>query len=274
MTSNQRYDMGTTDYKIGIIGLNTCVGTHDGSHKVLQCIKRAKRQNLDLLVGPEWSLMAFYSSTKRLSPKEIVDLYAENYPTASTAPIKSNSFLPYSPHEARKLINLLKKATKGSDMVVMPGTMMLYTNVRKLYNVMPIFKDGRLIYSVLKNSDGGSSDFDVRGLLSFKHPTPKRAYSFEENAIKFGIEICADTGTLAASLKPHSLDIQVLSAAGVRKTDTDALKETGFLVCSDGAMDSDARYVRNARSVDIPASFMDDDLAVYRLRLETSADKV
>jgi predicted amidohydrolase len=118
-----------------------------------------------------------------LSPREALDYWRDN--------------IPYSPREALKVIDALCDATKGSDMVVMPGTMMVYTQSDRLYNVMPVVSNGKLIYSVLKYVNGGSSDFALGG-LKFESGRERGAV-FEHGGIKFGVEICADRGAWEAS---------------------------------------------------------------------------
>jgi predicted amidohydrolase len=250
--------MVTDSYKVGLIRLLTpkaYITEKTNLQATLGCITAGKELGLDLLVGPEWGLMLGQDEDAELSPKDATKFYPAN-------PWR----LPYSPREARKIINLLKDATKGSDMIVMPGTMMIYTSALKLYNVMPVFRDGKVIYSVFKNKDGCSTEYNLDGTLklALQAQGKKRVSSFECAGIKFGVEICADRGLLASSLPSRSLDIQVLSSSGVCYTETLALKETGYVVCADG--NTASSNVRTATNWPADARLrIYDELDVYTL---------
>ena len=218
-------------YLVGLIKLNTNRPYTENPERIIEAIEKGKKKGLTLLVGPEWGLCASAekpSSTfsvrdymSVLSPREALDYWRGN--------------IPYSPREALKVIDALCDATKGSDMVVMPGTMMVYTQSDRLYNVMPVVSNGKLIYSVLKYVNGGSSDFALGG-LKFESGRERGAV-FEHGGIKFGVEICADRGGLESKLdgcdEKDKPDIQVLSSCGADKT-VWAAKEDGYLLCSDG----------------------------------------
>ncbi len=231
--------MSDESYYVGIIKLNTGFSHNKGhnTRTTIKCIKEGVKRGLDLIVGPEWGLASNYSLTDKFAPRDAVNLFAAVYPDVPKTAIK-RSRLPYSPREARKLINIIKDITKGSNAIVMPGTMMIYTNGKNLYNVMPVFRDGKVIYSVFKNEDGGSCKFDLDGALHLCAPgrdsEDARVSTFKQNGLHFGVEICADRGLLRTKVAPRSLDVQVLSSCGLDDTETDALKNDGYQICSDG----------------------------------------
>jgi hypothetical protein len=249
-------------YLAGVIKLETSVPDTKNPKKIIEAIKTGKKKGLDLLVGPEWGLCA--SAEKPSSTFSVHDYMSFFPPREVLDARKLQCEKPYSPREALKVINALRNATKGSDMVVMPGTMMIYTNSGRLYNVMPVVSNGKLIYSVLKYNDGGSSLFNLGGILKFMHGR-SHGYTFKHDGIQFGIEICADSCSLARTTSQNGskgLDIQILSSCGDRYT-ISALRRGGYFICSDGTGDGYTRVETSNRKPISPSLVDDDNLIVY-----------
>ncbi len=291
-------------YLIGVLSMVTSRPKTSNPITIRNAIIRGKALRLDMLIGPEWSLCSS-SATRCKSNKEsthdkvLSRLASKGWVETSnsdheknvhnTAPLlRSRTFsardandlyrqmhntrhyrelpedVPYSPREAVRVINALRNATKGSDMVVMPGTMMIYTNSGRLYNVMPVVSNGKLIYSVLKYNDGGSSLFNLGGILKFMHGR-SHGYTFKHDGIQFGIEICADSCSLARTTSQNGskgLDIQILSSCGDRYT-ISALRRGGYFICSDGTGDGYTRVETSNRKPISPSLVDDDNLIVY-----------
>jgi hypothetical protein len=136
---------------------------------------------------------------------------------------------------------------------------------------MPVVSNGKLIYSVLKYNDGGSSRFSLYGKLRFESGRGEGAI-FEHNGIKLGVEICADAGSLRRRVyeavnkderiqnssishyyklftdeeirNKYKPDIQVLSSCGADSTEFIA-KKGGYILCSNGYSGKSEVYSRS-----------------------------
>ncbi len=235
--------MKYADYTVGVISMNSVFSGSGNPYIIRRSIKKAKEMDLDLLIAPEWGLMSRYSEKFRMAPRDAKKLIpSDEQKLINPAYIR----LPYSPREARSLISILEKDSKGSDMIIMPGSMMIYTDSKHMYNTMPVISNGNIVYSVIKNYDGGSKSFSPdkyigRKKAMFKLWPDSRNFNdfkkvsvFTQNGINFGVEVCADAGVLGKSTGKDSLDIQVLISAGSRWTDLTALKKSGYVIFCDG----------------------------------------
>ena len=242
-------------YVVGIMtGLSSF--SKDNPKRVIEAIRLGKKLGLDLLVGPEWSLMSapdwklkkIEDENRQLKKVELMRPHVRSQFSPRDAGVKLRDYInrelsltyksvglsqylerqrlgdivtdytdaspsfvemfpapypaPYSPREAAKLINILEKETVGSRMLVVPGTMMVYTAGDNLYNVLPVISNGQLIKSCFKARDGGSTRFSL-GHLKLKRTVDevsgKQMHNpvFYFNNLKFGVEICADATYLS-----------------------------------------------------------------------------
>jgi len=250
-----------------LLGVMANIETHSygDPYEVIENIYNAKERGIDILIGPEWSLTSFSGiyNRKLIKKRRIKDAInllfnAPDYYKYATRDardileerIDKNAVfedvprIPYSKREYEKLLIGLKMASRGSDMLIFPGTAMFYDNDRILYNVMPIIRNGEVIKSVYKFNDGLSSEFNLEGALklypSETHNKDERKYFLsygKDPIIKFrgintSVEICADAGILKKS-GVENLDLQVLSSCGNSHTEN-VIKNKGYLAVVDG----------------------------------------
>ncbi|MCL4373152.1 hypothetical protein M1384_03770 [Candidatus Parvarchaeota archaeon] len=241
---------------------------------VITNIYNAKDNGIDILVGPEWSLTSksgIYSRkliTKNKAKDAIkllfnVSDYNEYAPRDARKILEEKiddesvfeevPDIPYSKREYERVLKDLKIASKGSDMLIFPGTAMFYDKNMTLYNVMPILRNGKVIKSIYKFNDGLSSRFNLRGALRlYPSETNYEEYKKEEyslsysknpiinfNGIKTSVEICADAGILKR-YGITNLDLQILSSCGNSSTDN-AITRKGYVVAVDGFRDVNIR---------------------------------
>jgi hypothetical protein len=230
--------------------------------EVIGAIHAAKRMKLDLIIAPEWALNRKYPNDG--------DSVRE----------------PYSPAEARQLIHALARATLGSRLIAMPGTMMVATPTQRtgnsspfqsrtstaLYNVLPIVSKGRLVYSITKESDFGSSSFDLRREMLLSYSPKSRV--LERGGIVYGIEICGDTGSLYRDVQYDStkrVDVQVLVSCA-KPTPVCAIRPGGIMLAADGAFSSSTLYTidENGKLKGHEPDRIKGMLAVYSAMLKTN----
>ena len=198
--------------KIGIIDINTNKPHYSSLEKTLNVLEKARQFDLDMVIGPEWSLM-------------------------------DNRFdweIPYSYKELKELFYRLKNATKGTNELIIAGTAVVYTKNGKMYNFLPVIYNENVIFSTIKTNDGGTSFFN-NGDYELIGRDYSIANDFKWKNLKIGIEICADAGTLYQQGK-KDLDLQILVSSGVRTTDL-AVKKGGYIICSDGVPKGKKTYV-------------------------------
>ena len=233
-------------------------------YNVISNIRHAKERGIDILIGPEWSLTCpsgIYTKKmiKGKKAKDAINMLFNAPDYIEYAPKDAKKILeerienglevfekvpniPYSKREYEKLLNDLKTASKGSDMIIFPGTAMFYDENRILYNVMPVIRNGKLLKNVYKFNDGLSSEFNLEGALKL-YPSEiydKNDYSLSYgkdpvirfNGIRTSVEICADAGILQ-KYGVHGLDLQILSSCGNSST-TDVINNNGYLAVVDG----------------------------------------
>ena len=209
--------------KVGVIDINTNRPNYSSLEKTLSTLEKARKLDLDIVIGPEWGLM-------------------DN---------RSNYELPYSHEELKKLFYRLKNKTNGTEELVLAGTAVIYTKNRKIYNFLPVIYNGKVIFSTIKKTDGGTSFFN-NGNYELIGRDYSIANTFEWKNLKIGIEICADSGTLYQEGK-RDLDLQILVSSGIRTTNL-ALKRGGYLICSDGIPKGKKTYIIKTNENYDPAS--------------------
>ncbi|MGC8533736.1 MAG: hypothetical protein ACP5MV_03890 [Candidatus Parvarchaeum sp.] len=178
-------------------------------YEVIENIHRAKDKGIDVLIGPEWSLTCppgVYTKTliKKNKAKDAIDILFNAPDYVEYAPRDAKKILeaqiedgleifdevpriPYSKREYQKLLNGLKMASRGSDMIIFPGTAMFYDENKVLYNVMPVVRDGELVKEIYKFRDGLGSNFNLNDELIL-YPTEvysKSIYNPSKNKLKF-----------------------------------------------------------------------------------------
>jgi hypothetical protein len=189
---------------VGVLNINTANPGYSSLEKTLSIIEKNKYSGLDILVGPEWSLMNNNVENEK----------------------------PYSPGKFRDTLAKIKDASRYSNTLIIPGTAVIHTKENKMYNILPVVYKGQIIFSTIKKADGGTSFFDINNNYELIGEDYKIRNTFYWKGIKIGIEICADSGTLHEQGE-NNLNIQILSSSGVRNT-TLAIKENGYLICADG----------------------------------------
>jgi hypothetical protein len=187
---------------VGILNINTNNPSYSSLEKTLAVLEKSKTLGLDLIIGPEWGLMNNNVDEKPLNYKKFA-----------------------------KLLDYIKGISKQSDTLIMPGTAVISTKSKNMYNVMPVFYRGKVIFSTIKKADGGTSFFGNE-----RYRLVGRNYSIENTfqwkGLNIGIEICADSGRLYYERK-NELDIQILSSCGMRDTNL-SIGDNKYLICSDG----------------------------------------
>lgn len=266
-------------------------------YEVITNIYNAKDRGIAVLVGPEWSLTSksgVYARKliTRNKAKKALELLFNAPDYNEYAPRDARKILeekidnesvfeevpdiPYSKREYEKLLKGLKMASKGSDMLIFPGTAMVYDEKRVLYNVMPILRGGELIKSVYKFNDGLSSRFNLDGALRlYPSETNYKGYEKEDyslsygknpiitfNGIKTSVEICADAGILK-KYGVNNLDLQILSSCGNSSTEN-VINSKGYVVSVDGFRDVDIKVSGKGMFKQRPVE-KSDDMYVFNL---------
>lgn len=171
--------------------------TNNGNpYRVIDNIYHAKDKGIDILVGPEWSLTStpgayIGNSIRKRKAKDAINTLFNASDNSKYAPRDARKILeeeiddglevfeevpkiPYSKSEYKRLLEGIKTASRGSDMLIFPGTAMFYDENKVLYNVMPVIRDGELIKEIYKFRDGLSSDFNLNNSLTLY---PSEVYS-------------------------------------------------------------------------------------------------
>ena len=98
---------------IGLIRINT--ETYRDYRASIDAVKDSARinrkLNLDVIVGPEWSLM------NRRADEE-----------------------PYSPEELKEVIDYFNEETRGTNTLFIPGTAVVRTRHGNIYNMLPMMQ--------------------------------------------------------------------------------------------------------------------------------------
>lgn len=270
-----------TIYRVGVI-CNLQTTMRGNPHVIAKVIKKAKKERLDLLVGPEWSLTApklpkdstkytipvrEYLSTNRgrFAAKDALEYFTQPV-------LQRHTQLPYSGRETTRILKILCEESRGSETLIMPGTIMVYTKAKKLYNVLPVIYNGHIIYSVFKYWDGGSTCFDLGGTLKYNDDEFKRSLIkrlngvFYHKGLKFGVEICADSGLLKKTYKVSDLDIQILSAAGNSQT-INVTNENGYVICADSCCNT--QYIQRGLDKIAPVKYS-RNMKIYEIDMASS----
>ena len=160
---------------------------HRPSIEVVKEVANINRKlNLDLIIGPEWSLMN-----------------------------RCENEGPYSHEELKDLIRYFNNATAGTKTLFIPGTVVVATKSRNIYNMLLAFNNGRVVYSTIKNTNGGTDAFDKEDIYNLI--LDKGNHRFKFNGYRIGVEICSDSDSLFYS-ETDPVDIQLLISCGVRTT--------------------------------------------------------
>ncbi len=202
-----------------------------------------RRLNLDIIIGPEWSLMN-----------------------------REEEEGPYSPEELKRLIDYFKAETLGTKTLFIPGTAIVATRHNNIYNLLLAFSDGEIVYATLKNTNGGTDDFDADD--AYNLILGKGNHEFKFRGYRIGVEICSDADSLYR-LHTSGLDIQLLVSCGIRTTKL-AVKKGGYLICADGLRDRNMLNTHSAyvlsRKTDEPVD-LDDYLQFFRGKSELTGKK-
>ena len=189
--------------------MNNIETNYNGNpYEVISNIYNAKDREIDILVGPEWSLTSisgvyprkFIRNSKakdaikvlfnapdysEYAPRDARKILEEQIDNGSV--FENVPSIPYSKREYEKLLKGLKLASRGSDMLIFPGTAMFYDEKRALYNVMPILRNGEVIKSVYKFNDGLSSNFNLEGALKlYPSETKYKEYEKRNYSLSYG----------------------------------------------------------------------------------------
>ena len=233
-------------------------------YSVIDNIQQARDKDLDILIGPEWSLTCSPSlytkkTAKNREAEAVINTLFNAPDNIKYAPRDARKILdeeledgferfdeipsiPYSKREYQSLLNDVMDASKGSDMLIFPGTAMFYDENRVLYNVMPILRNGKIVKNVYKFNDGLGSRFNLENALELypynKHEKENYSLSYGKTptinfkGITTSVEICADSGILK-KYGVDNLDLQVLSSCGNTSTDR-VINKQGYLAIVDG----------------------------------------
>ncbi len=269
-------------------------------YEILENIKKGKEKNLDILVGPEWGLNSVpgvYSKSILKKQRANIALdamfnapdYCEYAPRDAKKILEKQveetglkyfdklPMIPYSEREYNKLVDSLKSHSKNSDMIIFPGTAMFYDQDKRLYNAMPVLKNGEVIKTLYKFRDGLGSKFNLNNTL-FLYPIETQGLSglaglelaygrdpriYMDN-LKIGVEICADTDVLKKDYNINDLDIHILSSCGNTSTSS-AIHKNGYLLVVDGYLNPEVK-VADVSSRKISPSSNESDLATFELK--------
>ena len=245
-------------------------------YTVIDNIHYAKDQNIDVLIGPEWSLTCspgIYTESMIIGrkAKDAMEILFNDPDYIEYGPKDAKKILlekihdgkerfyaiPHIPHSKReyeRVLSDVKKASIGSDMTIFPGTAMFYDKNRILYNVMPVISNGRVIKNIYKFGDGSGSAFNLDGALKLfpgEVSPDKNDYSLSygkdpavyHNGIKTAAEICIDTGILNNRYGINDLDLQILSSCG-NSYAVPAVGDNGFIAVTDGFRSAEIKVTK------------------------------
>lgn len=171
---------------------------------ITKAIDIGKREGLDALIAPEWALMDCQKSAH-----------------------------PYTREEKDSIIEDLLAHSEGSEMLIFPGTMVYY-NRNAICNLLPIIRNGKIVYMYHKKRNGGDSVFKPDKQVDFRPGEEPNVFKLD--GYRIGIEICADSGNLFYDTYyagEDGVDLQVFVASGLSST-VNALKNGGLFFYSNG----------------------------------------
>lgn len=213
--------------KAGIIVRDTNHGFPQDS-LVSEITHLIKDHNLDILLGPEWLFV----------PKERL----------------------YTKEEKENLIGSLIESSKGTDILIIPGSIMWHDE-KFCYNAAPVISNGKLLGEYHKRQNGGTTDRAEERSCKKPRFEGKEFGIYPWNGLSIGIEICADKGELKRHLMKEKteplLDLYFLVSCGcsLSKYDLPPVKESGYALCAEG-------------SGPVSEVFQKMDYKTYALRLE------
>lgn len=168
--------------------------------KILDAISR--RPELDMLLAPEWFFVA-----------------------------KDKGF--YSPQEFAYIKRRLERATKGLDMLLIPGSIARLDDEGYYRNTSPVISNGETILEYSKRENGSDRWFAEDYKLEWKMGEEEGIFRWRDYAA--GIEICADHGALMRRDKQSNLDFQFVVASGKCLQSSDlCVREGGIALLCDG----------------------------------------
>ncbi|AWD32408.1 Glutamine-dependent NAD(+) synthetase [Candidatus Kinetoplastibacterium sorsogonicusi] len=167
--------------KIAIFQMNACVGDIDSNiNKILENAKIAKKNNVNIFVTPELSLIG-YPPYDLLLRKEFID------------------------YQNKKLFELINKLKILNDLYVLIGHVSVISGM--LYNTISIIYNGKIITSFYKNNLPNYSIFNEKRYFTASYIKP---LIFKVNEINFGVIICEDLWKGIEIPKIDNIGVQVL----------------------------------------------------------------
>lgn len=156
--------------KISVIGLNS--SKFDSSNMI--SLEEALKDRSDVIVAPE-----FFLSGLRVVNEE----------------------------EFNGRLDSLKELSLKYNSLIIPGSMLAQTsNARESYNVVPVFRGGKILDIFYKGSESGEDKISrSQGLEYVKGDNSKNHFSCD--GVNYSIEICRDHGR---QIVPINTDIQII----------------------------------------------------------------
>lgn len=198
-----------------------------------------EKEDLDVLVGPEYSFFLEKPATK---------------------------------DEFEKALKELAEKSRGKKTLLLPGTFLWQDERNNMYNTLPVVQDGKLVFSYDKKHDGG--DGGIAKKFNMRYATGNGKGVFEWQGMRIGVEICADHGDLREGGEKQ-LDLQILVSAGMSLFDYSiVLKDYGYALRCDGSSPSVEVRQKKADKIEKlePSKVQDHTLFIYELRLPAAPD--
>ena len=153
-------------------------------------------------------------------------------------------FLPknrlYTKKEKEGLIGKLSKKTRGTNTLIIPGSIMWFDN-KFFYNTAPIISKGELLGEYHKKLHGGAVQLAMERGCDKKFFINGKSGLFKWRGYNIGVEICADRGLLHKEMvknKSQFLDLYFLASCGLSLTHGNKkdipIKDLKYGLCSDG----------------------------------------
>lgn len=286
----------TLELTLGVMnGIKT--SDYGNPYRIIRNIESAKKNNVDIFVGPEWSLtytpgVFNKNSLEGKKAKTVVETIFNAHDYIEYAPRDAKAILmeaieeskenfikipqiPHSKREYKNILNKLLEISKDSDMVIYPGTGMFYDKNRVLYNHMPVINKGKIIKNLYKFNDGLGSRFNLENKLRLypSQTSKSRDYSksFGDSPIisvfglKTAVEICADYGMLK-ELGINYLDLQIMSSCG-NFSEVPAVNNNGYIVLVDGIEEKKSKVIKRYTQKIKPVK-TSQSMDIYKLKFD------
>ena len=204
--------------KVGVFNYRTRYGSDvENFHETL--LKQIESEKDDIIIAPEFS----YSFPDRVMSEK----------------------------EKKSYVEEIKEATKGKDVLVLPGTFLWYDKEESIHDTAPIISEGEQIKEYHKFTNGNMFYFlpekcefiydcpkDKPWNISKKWMNSEQGGIFKWNGNKVGVEICSDhySGMLReAEVEKDDFDLQVVISCGIMLCpESVAVKKGGYAVYCDG----------------------------------------